>query len=149
MKSLNPNNIKSLQAIKIKFFLRSIKASINSSIRKTFTSPAKPGLPITYRRFTLLTASIATASASIYLSGPTQAQTTKINSQFREAIYKGCLKTAGNSKELCSCYSTEISSRYNATQAIAIYRLSKSSDDARKMFFLAHSPEYAICKQQT
>lgn len=148
MKSLNPNNIKFPRAIKIKFFLQSIKANINFSIRKTFPSPAKSGLAITRRGIIFLAASIVTVSSSIYLSGPTQAQSAKIDSQFREAIYKGCLKTAGNSKELCSCYSTRISSRYNSTQAIAIYRLSKSSDDARKMFFLSHSPEYAICKQK-
>lgn len=149
MKSLNSNKIKFPRVHEIKFLLQSITANINLSIHKTSTSPEKHGLAVTYRRFAFLATSILSVSASIYLSRPAQAQSTKINSQFREAIYKGCLKTAGNSKELCSCYSTRISSRYNSTQAIAIYRMSRSSDDARKMFFLAHSPEYAICKQQT
>ena len=78
---------------------------------------------------------------------PAQAQKNQVKDQFRELIYKGCLNSKGSSKLLCSCYSTRISRRYNSQQAIAIYRLSSSSDDARKMFFLTHSPEYAFCKR--
>ena len=96
----------------------------------------------------LIISSIVAIGSALQPTNPAQAKPSKINDQFRESIYKGCIKGEGNTKTLCSCYSTRISRRYNATQAIAIYRLSKSSDEARKMFFLAHAPDYAFCKQR-
>ena len=96
----------------------------------------------------LIISSIIAIGSALQPANPAHAKPSKINDQFRELVYKGCLKSEGNTKTLCSCYSTRISSRYNATQAIAIYRLSKSSDEARKMFFLAHAPDYAFCKQR-
>jgi len=81
------------------------------------------------------------------VADPAYTQPSSIKGQFKQSIFKGCLKTKGNSEKLCYCYSTRISSRYTPTQSIAIYRLSKSSDEARKMFFLAHSPDYNKCKQ--
>ena len=96
----------------------------------------------------LIISSIVAIGSALQPANPAQAKPSKINDQFRELVYKGCLKSKGNTKTLCSCYSTRISRRYNATQAIAIYRLSKSSDDARKMFFLSHAPDYTFCKRQ-
>ena len=96
----------------------------------------------------LIISSIVAIGSALQPTNPAQAKPSKINEQFRESIYKGCLKNEVNTKILCSCYSTRISRRYNATQAIAIYRLSKSSDDARKMFFLSHAPDYTFCKRQ-
>ena len=152
MKILNSKNIASFRINKIKLLFQSIQLNIPFSTRKTIAASKRFGMTtpiaITYRRPILIATSIIVLGTSAYPTKPSQAQSTKINDQFREGIYKGCLKTKGNSKPLCSCYSTRISRRYNSTQIIPIYQLIKTSDDARKMFFLAHSPDYAACKQR-
>jgi hypothetical protein len=153
MKTLIPKNTASFRFSKTKLFFQSIKSNISISIRKTIAASKKFGRAApsatTYGRSILIATSIIMLGTSIYPIKPSQAQSTEINDQFREGIYKGCLKTKGNSKVLCSCYSTKISRRYSPTQIIPIYQLIKSSDDARKMFFLSHSPDYAACKQRT
>ena len=153
MKTLNSKNIVSFRINKIKFLFQSIQSNILFSIHKIIVTSKRFGLPApittAYSRPILIATSIIALGTSIYPIKPSQAQSTEINDQFREGIYKGCLKTKGNSKVLCSCYSTKISRRYSPTQIIPIYQLIKSSDDARKMFFLSHSPDYAACKQRT
>jgi hypothetical protein len=153
MKTLNPKTIESFRISKIKLLFQSLKSNIPFSFSKTIAALKRiciaAPIATNYSRPILMATSIIALGTSIYPIKPSQAQSSKINDQFREGIYKGCLKTKGNSKALCSCYSTRISRRYNSTQIIPIYKLIKSSDDARKMFFLSHSPDYAACKQRS
>lgn len=70
-------------------------------------------------------------------------QTKSTENSFRGGLEKGCKKKM--SAAICKCYASKVTTRYSNLQLVAIYKQMEISKEARKMFFLANSPEMASC----
>lgn len=70
-------------------------------------------------------------------------QTKSTASSFRNGLESGCRKNM--SAAVCKCYANKVTTRYTNLQLAAIYKQMEVSKEARKMFFLANSPEMVNC----